>query len=194
METISSTASNGSFSPTMNSSLSSPASTTSVLPSSTLSLNSTTESQFTSSDLPRTGDYTETISSTAGNGNLTLTASGPVPTVSTNVSTSSASITVVTAKVSEIILPSYVNIINGKPRVLICDGFETHETLEVLEFCLENNIILCRLPSHTSPKLQPCEVGPFAPLKTAYRDEVERLNRGGIDTIGKEHLTSLVTV
>ncbi|KAF2022603.1 hypothetical protein EK21DRAFT_13809, partial [Setomelanomma holmii] len=31
----------------------------------------------------------------------------------------------------------------------------------------------------------------FAPLKTAYRDEVERLNRGGIDTIGKEHFTSL---
>jgi hypothetical protein len=75
--------------------------------------------------------------------------------------------------------------------VLICDGFRTHETLEVLEFCLENNIILCRLPSHTSHKLQPCDVGPFAPLKTAYRDEVERLNRGGINTIGKEHFTSL---
>jgi hypothetical protein len=28
-------------------------------------------------------------------------------------------------------------------------------------------------------------------LKTAYRDEVERLNRGGIDTIGKEHFTYL---
>jgi hypothetical protein len=80
---------------------------------------------------------------------------------------------------------------NGKPRVLICDGFGTHETLEVLEFCFENNIILCRLPSHTSHKLQPCDVGPFAPLKTAYRDQVERLNRGGVDKIGKEHFTSL---
>lgn len=79
----------------------------------------------------------------------------------------------------------------GKPRVLICDGFGTHETLEVLEFCFENNIILCRLPSHTSHKLQPCDVGPFAPLKTAYCDQVERLNRGGVDTIGKEHFTSL---
>jgi hypothetical protein len=58
---------------------------------------------------------------------------------------------------------------NGKPRVLICDGFGSHETLEILEFCLTNNIILCRLPSHTSHKLQPCDVGPFAPLKTAYR-------------------------
>lgn len=38
---------------------------------------------------------------------------------------------------------------NQKPRVLIMDGFGTHETLEVLEFCFENNIILCHLPSHT---------------------------------------------
>jgi hypothetical protein len=80
---------------------------------------------------------------------------------------------------------------NGKPRVLICDGFGSHETLEVLEFCLANNIILCRLPSHTSHKLQPCDVAVFAALKAAYRDEVDRLGRGGVDTIGKEHFTSL---
>lgn len=78
-----------------------------------------------------------------------------------------------------------------RPRVLICDGFGTQETLEILEYCFENNIILCRLPSHTSHKLQPCDVGVFAPLKTAYRDEVERLYRGGLDTVGKEHFTSL---
>jgi len=80
---------------------------------------------------------------------------------------------------------------NGKPRVLICDGFGTHETLEALEFCFENNIILCRLPSHTSHKLQPCDVGVFAPLKAAYRDEADRLFRGGVNTIGKQHFTSL---
>jgi len=67
----------------------------------------------------------------------------------------------------------------------------THETLEILEYCFENNIILCRLPSHTSHKLQPCDVGVFAPLKAAYRDQVERLYRGGTDTVGKEHFTSL---
>jgi len=33
---------------------------------------------------------------------------------------------------------------NQKPRLLICDGFGTHETLEILEFCFEN---------HTSHKL-----------------------------------------
>jgi hypothetical protein len=80
---------------------------------------------------------------------------------------------------------------NGKPRVLICDGFGTHETLEILEFCFANNIILCRLPSHTSHKLQPCDVAVFAPLKAAYRDEVERLFQGGVNTVGKEHFTLL---
>jgi hypothetical protein len=80
---------------------------------------------------------------------------------------------------------------NGKPRVLVCDGFATHESLEVLEFVMQNNIILCRLPSHTSHKLQPCDVAVFSPLKSAYRDEVDRLERGGVGTIGKQHFTYL---
>jgi hypothetical protein len=87
--------------------------------------------------------------------------------------------------------PQTREIANGKPRVLISDGFATHETLEVLEFCFANNIVLYRLPSHTSHKLQPCDVSVFGPLKTAYRDQVERLNRGGVDTIGKQHFTYL---
>jgi hypothetical protein len=75
-----------------------------------------------------------------------------------------------------------------KPRVLIYDGFGTHETLEILEFCLSNNIILCRLPSHISHKLQLTDVSTFSPLKTAYREQVERLERGGVDTVGKDIL------
>ena len=78
-----------------------------------------------------------------------------------------------------------------KPRVLVCDGFGTHETLGVLEFCFENNIILCRIPSHTSHKFQSCDISVFGPLKAAYRDQVERLERGGVGTVGKEHFTYL---
>jgi len=80
---------------------------------------------------------------------------------------------------------------NKKPRVLICNGFRTHKTLKILEFYFENNILLCRLPSYTSYKLQPCDVAAFAPLKAAYRDQVDRLEQGGVNTIGKEHFTSL---
>jgi hypothetical protein len=78
-----------------------------------------------------------------------------------------------------------------RPRILISDGFGTHESLEIMQYCYENNIILCRLPSHTSHKLQPCDVGVFGPLKTAYREQVERLYRGGSNMIGKPHFTLL---
>ncbi|EUC26858.1 hypothetical protein COCCADRAFT_113187 [Bipolaris zeicola 26-R-13] len=50
---------------------------------------------------------------------------------------------------------------------------------------------MCRLPSHTSHKLQPCDVRVFGPLKTAYRDEVERLCRGGLEAVSKEHFNSI---
>jgi hypothetical protein len=79
----------------------------------------------------------------------------------------------------------------GKKRLLICDGFGTHETLEILEHCCANDIRLCRLPSHTSHKLQPCDIAVFAPLKAAYRDAVERLERGGVNAVGKQHFTFL---
>lgn len=80
---------------------------------------------------------------------------------------------------------------NGKPRVLINDGFGTHESLEVMTHCFEHNIILCRLPSHTSHKLQPCDVGVFGPLKMAYREQVEQQFRRGAGAVSKEHFTRL---
>ncbi|OCK74173.1 DDE-domain-containing protein [Lepidopterella palustris CBS 459.81] len=80
---------------------------------------------------------------------------------------------------------------NSRPRILICDGFGTYESLEILTYCLENNIILCRIPSHTSHKLQPCDVSVFAALKAAYREQVEKLYRGGANTVGKQHFTLL---
>ena len=79
----------------------------------------------------------------------------------------------------------------GQPRILINDGLATHESLEVLTFCHDNNIILCRLPSHTSHKLQPCDIGVFGPLKTAYHEQVEQLFRGSAYIIGKQHFTLL---
>ncbi|KAF2180438.1 DDE-domain-containing protein, partial [Zopfia rhizophila CBS 207.26] len=47
------------------------------------------------------------------------------------------------------------------------------------------------IPSHTSHKLQPCDVGVFGPLKAAYREQVEKLYRGGANIVGKQHFTSL---
>jgi hypothetical protein len=80
---------------------------------------------------------------------------------------------------------------NSRPRILISDGFETHESFDVLKFCLENNIVPCRLPSHTSHKLQPCDVSVFGPLKIAYREKVEHLERRGANAVNKEHFVLL---
>lgn len=78
--------------------------------------------------------------------------------------------------------------------MLICDGFGTYETLEILEHYFANNILLCRLPSHTSHKLQRYDVAVFTPLKVAYHDNVERMERGGVNTIRKQHFTSLCSL
>lgn len=80
---------------------------------------------------------------------------------------------------------------NGKLRILISDGFGTYEPAELLRFAYENDIRLLRLGSHTSHKTQPCDVGPFGPLKAAYRYEAEQLLRGGSNMIGKQHFTLL---
>lgn len=54
-------------------------------------------------------------------------------------------------------------------------GRSPHDSTEVIKFCIGKDITPCGLPSHTSHKLQPCDAGVFAPLKTAYCGEVERL-------------------
>ena len=75
--------------------------------------------------------------------------------------------------------------------MLICDDFETHEILEILEYCFENNIFLCRLLFHISYKLQLCDVAVFVLLKSVYREKIERLKREDVNTIEKEHFISL---
>src|SRR5271169_6251117 len=54
----------------------------------------------------------------------------------------------------------------GKPCVLILDGHRSHCTDPFLAHAYLNNIIVMRLPPHTSHLLQPLDVGLFGPLKT----------------------------
>lgn len=53
---------------------------------------------------------------------------------------------------------------NGQSLIRISDGFDRHESLEVLTFSFEHNIILCRLPP------QPCDFSVFSTLRIAYRE------------------------
>ena len=75
--------------------------------------------------------------------------------------------------------------------MLIYNSFGTYKILEILKFCFKNNIILYRLLSYTSYKLQPYNVAVFALLKVAYHEQVDQLERGGVNIINKQHFTSL---
>ena len=49
------------------------------------------------------------------------------------------------------------------------DGHNSHVTIEVLQQAMKVGLDVLTLPSHTSHKLQPLDVGVFAPYKKAFR-------------------------
>jgi hypothetical protein len=73
----------------------------------------------------------------------------------------------------------------GARRLLILDGHKSHNSLEFKEICKENDIITLCIPPHSSHLLQPLNIGCFAPLKKAYRRQIENLARNYINHIIK---------
>jgi hypothetical protein len=63
----------------------------------------------------------------------------------------------------------------GKPRLLICDGHDSHISGNFIVHCMEYNIVLLVLPPHTSHYTQPLDVAVFGPLATALGQETDRL-------------------
>ena len=53
--------------------------------------------------------------------------------------------------------------------LLILDGYNSHITLEVVHKCREVGLDLLTLPSHTSHRLQPLDVGVFSPFKRYFK-------------------------
>jgi hypothetical protein len=62
----------------------------------------------------------------------------------------------------------------GAWRILLLDGFESHLSMEVLEFAEQYKILLYYLPSYTTYLTQPLDVGLFGPIARAYKKEVMR--------------------
>jgi hypothetical protein len=79
----------------------------------------------------------------------------------------------------------------GRHRLLILDGHTSHESAEFDLFCKNHYIIPLYMPSHSSHKLQPLDVGCFAPLKEAYGMQVMSSIRNGINHIDKENFLAL---
>ena len=80
---------------------------------------------------------------------------------------------------------------NQKPRVLICDGFGHTRPSKYWSIVSKTTSFYVVSPLTPPTSSKPCDVAVFAPLKAAYRDQVNRLERAGTNTIGKEHFTSL---
>jgi len=74
---------------------------------------------------------------------------------------------------------------DGKWRLLICDGHESHVSADFVAFCIDNRIHLLSLPPHTSHIVQPLDVGCFGPLKKAMSRELQRFNRTQISRLQK---------
>jgi len=62
-----------------------------------------------------------------------------------------------------------------KHILLIMDGHGSHETLEMLDYAEANNVMLLRLPAHTTHELQPLDVGAFGPLQSSWIQHCEKM-------------------
>lgn len=75
---------------------------------------------------------------------------------------------------------------DGK-TILILDEHSSHMSFEVLEFAVENNIVLLCLPSHATHYLQPLNRCFFRPLRSYYYQAYQNL----INTNGSKGVTRL---
>src|SRR5438105_2391067 len=75
----------------------------------------------------------------------------------------------------EVFEPTTRDKANGEPRLLICNGHESHITASWIAHCMKNNIIFMVLLLHSSHLTQPLDVGVFGPLKTLIASAIEPL-------------------
>ena len=62
-----------------------------------------------------------------------------------------------------------------RPIMLLTDGHKSHLTLDVVDLCIQNKIILFCLPPHTTHALQPLDVAVFKSLKDYFSKTVRAL-------------------
>jgi len=67
------------------------------------------------------------------------------------------------------------NIGKERPQILVLDGHDSHNFLELIDAAIENNVHIIELPAHTLHWLQPCDRTLFGPFKNAYRKACDEL-------------------
>jgi hypothetical protein len=72
--------------------------------------------------------------------------------------------------------------------MLIYDGHDTHMTKTFLTYLWDNRIIHILIPAYNSYFMQPCDCGPFQPLKQAHRTAVSDATRRGVGNFNNINL------
>ena len=62
----------------------------------------------------------------------------------------------------------FLDLVQERPILLLFDGHLTHFSINVVKKALDNQVILVKLPPHTTDLMQPLDVGMFSPLKKAW--------------------------
>jgi len=74
---------------------------------------------------------------------------------------------------SNYVMKSFIgNIYPERPAVWICDGHVSHIGVELLENARKENVVILKLPPHTSHVLQPMGLTVFRPLKLKWDEEI----------------------
>jgi hypothetical protein len=78
-------------------------------------------------------------------------------------------------------------------RLLILDGHGSHLTMDFIEYCNQNRILLATYPPHSTHTLQPLDVVMFKPLSSAYSAEVAAFmeRSQGLTSINKRDFYSM---
>jgi len=84
------------------------------------------------------------------------------------------------------------NIGPQRPQVLLVDGHDSHNFVELLELAIANSIHIVELPAHTSDWLQPLDRTIFKPMKDYYNSSAQAMvsNFPGVVT-NKSNFTGL---
>lgn len=64
-------------------------------------------------------------------------------------------------------------------RLLVIDGFSGHLSFQCINYCIQFDIVICILPSHSTHLTQPLDVGVFQFLKNAHQKELRKSIREG---------------
>ena len=78
-------------------------------------------------------------------------------------------------------------------KILFLDGHASHLTLKLVEKAQLNNIILFKLPAHTSHLLQPLDVGVFRTTKVKWREVLnEHITANGFRDVSNQYFSGLM--